>query len=132
MKALTVKQPWADAIAHGTKRTENRTWKPSNSAGTRILIHAGGAYDTMGRFLITDRAALNSWPDTRGAVIAIAEIGDVHTAENGCCAPWGEYGVYHWTLAGVVPLPEPVPCGGRQMLWTPSDDVLARVHRQFI
>lgn len=130
MKALTVKQPWADAIVHGTKRTENRTWKPSQPVGSRILIHAGAAYDPMGRFVIDDRDLLQSWPDARGAIVAVAEISDVHSAQSGCCAPWGQPGVYHWALSNVVALPEPVPCGGRQMLWTPSDDVLAGVRRQ--
>lgn len=130
MKALTVKQPWADAITHGTKRTENRTWRPPQGTGARILIHAGSAYDPMGRFIITDWTALESWPDTRGAVVAVAELGDVHAAEDGCCSPWGQPGVYHWTFTSVTALPEPVPCGGRQKLWTPGDDVLAAVQRQ--
>jgi hypothetical protein len=130
MKALTVKQPWADAITHGMKHTENRTWLPPQNTGAHILIHAGAAYDPMGRFVITDWTTLESWPDTRGAIVAVAEIGGVHLAENGCCAPWGQPGVYHWTLEDVIALPEPVPCGGRQKLWTPDDDVLAEVRRQ--
>ena len=50
MKALTIRQPWADAIVHGTKRTENRTWKTTHRGP--VLIHAGVAYDPMGRFII--------------------------------------------------------------------------------
>lgn len=42
MKALTVLQPWAWAIAGGWKRFENRTWKPALSElDTWIAIHAG-------------------------------------------------------------------------------------------
>ncbi len=131
MKALTVRQPWADAIAHGEKRTENRTWQPPKKhIGTRILIHAGAAYDPMGRFIITDRGALNSWPDTRGAIIAVAELRDAHAAAGGCCAPWGEPNVYHWTLADVVALAEPVAAKGALGFWTPYGDVLAAVEAQ--
>lgn len=127
MKALTIRRPWADAIAHGTKRTENRTW--STDQRGPLLIHAGAAYDPMGRFIITDRDALASWPDTRRAIIATAELTDVHTAD-GCCAPWGEPSVYHWTLTNVRPLPEPIPCKGHLRLWTPDADVLRAVHDQ--
>lgn len=130
MKALTVRQPWADAIAHGTKRTENRTWRPPQNAGSRILVHAGAAYDPMGRFAITGLATLESWPGTRGAIVAVADLKDVHAAQDGCCAPWGQPDVYHWIFSSVAALPEPVPCPGRQRLWTPGDDVLAAVLRQ--
>ncbi|MBR8638680.1 ASCH domain-containing protein [Streptomyces tuirus] len=46
MKALTIRQPWAGAIAHQTKRVENRSWKlPAKHEGARILIHAGAEPD---------------------------------------------------------------------------------------
>ena len=46
MKALTIRQPWAGAIVHQTKRVENRTWKlPAAHHGARILIHAGAQLD---------------------------------------------------------------------------------------
>lgn len=131
MKALTIKQPWADAIGHGEKRIENRTWQPPGKhIGTRILIHAGAAYDPMGRFIITDRDALNSWPDARKAIIAVAELASVHAAADGCCAPWGELDVYHWELSDVIPLPEPVPAKGALGFWTPTPEVLAAVEAQ--
>lgn len=47
MKALSIKQPWADLIIHGYKSIENRTWKPSHYLiGQRILIHTSKAIDT--------------------------------------------------------------------------------------
>ena len=46
MKALTVIQPWAWAIAHAGKRVENRTWGPPRDViGQRIAIHAGRRLD---------------------------------------------------------------------------------------
>lgn len=124
MKALTVKQPWADAIVHGGKDTENRTWPvPPQALSTRILIHAGKGYDPMGRFIITDREALNSWPGVHGAVIAVATLADCHQAANDCCHPWGEPNVFHWQLTDIVPLPAPLPCTGAQRLWTAPDSI---------
>ena len=41
MKAFTVRQPWADAIAYGGKYTENRAWPlPVKEHDTTVLIHA--------------------------------------------------------------------------------------------
>lgn len=124
-RALTVRQPWADAITHGTKRTENRT-RRTHYRG-QLLIHAGAAHDPMGRFVITDWDLLDSWPDTRGAIIAVATLTDCHAATDGCCAPWGFPDTWHWVLEDVRPLATPVPCKGRLGLWTPDDELLAAV-----
>lgn len=43
MKAITIKQPWASLIVHGTKAIENRTWR-TNFRG-RILIHSAQSID---------------------------------------------------------------------------------------
>lgn len=130
MRALTIRQPWADAIIHGSKRVENRTWPaPAKHIGTRILIHAGAAYDLMGRFVI-DRDALDSWPDTRGAILGLATLADCHFDGDGCtdaCATWGQRQVFHWQLADVAPLAVPVAAKGALKLWTPTEDVLAAI-----
>jgi hypothetical protein len=124
VKALTVKQPWADNIAHSTKRTENRTWATKYRG--LVLIHAG---------LAEDRTPLPGWavpfnrPNVRGAVVALARISDCHF-DSGCCRPWGEPEVYHWALANVSTLPTPVPCKGRLGLWAPPADVVTAVLEQ--
>lgn len=57
---------------------------------------------------------------TFGAVIAIAELTGCHRSE-GCCTPWGAPSVWHWTLANVMLLSEPVPAVGKQGLWEVGD-----------
>lgn len=122
MKALTVRQPWADAIAHQTKRIENRSWK-TNYRGL-VLIHAAAAHDPHA-------VIYGPRPDERSAVIAIAEIDDCHYSEDGkCCGPWGEENIYHWHLTEVRTLDKPVPAKGRLGLWTPSKELLAEVNQQ--
>jgi hypothetical protein len=121
MKALTIRQPWADAIAHGSKRTENRTWTTRYRGP--ILIHAGIAEDRQTILPIGQNTARADWPDYRGAIIATAELVDVHVAAA-CCTPWGERDVYHWTLANVHALPEPVLTKGRQQLWNPAPAII--------
>lgn len=46
MKALTLWQPWATAVAHLGKQVENRTWAPpSGLIGKPLAIHAGKRVD---------------------------------------------------------------------------------------
>lgn len=147
MKALTVHQPWAWAVAEGFKPTENRSWRTHYRG--RLLIHAGLAVDKNARIVRHSRAAAirldelggtaNLWNARQhipsrlhtphptlamAAAIAIATLEDCHAAEPGCCTPWGEPGVYHWQLTHVTVLSSPVPCTGRQGLWTPGPDIV--------
>lgn len=140
MRALTIRQPYADAIVHvdhprwGRKRIENRSWPiPPAFVGTRIMIHAGKA---------GDRRALDAGilpgPDARGAVIGTARLASCHLDSANCrtswpkpaCGPWAELEVFHWVLDDVQALPVPVPVNGLQKLWTPSEDVQQAVRDQ--
>ncbi len=130
MKALTIKQPWADAITHGTKRTENRTWN-TNYRGP-LALHAGAGFDLVARFVI-GKDQIAAWPGVRSAILAVATVTDCHHDQpgTGCCDPdWAQPRVYHWTLADIRPLAAPVPCPGRLGLWTPDADLLAAVQAQ--
>lgn len=125
MKALTVKQPWAGAIAHQTKRVENRTWKlPAKHHGARVLIHAGAERD---RWAVVYGDHL----DVYSAIVAVATLTGCHWAEEDRqCSPWSEGAAYHWTLGDVTALPQPVPAKGRLGLWTPSLELLTAVEQQ--
>jgi hypothetical protein len=126
MKALTVRQPWAGAIAHQQKTVENRSWRlPAKYEGARILIHAGAQPDR-------DAQVYGEHLDVYRAVVAVVTITGCHFSVAGtCCGPWGFERVYHWTLADVIALPEPVPVArGALNFWTPSDDVLTAVQAQ--
>ncbi|WP_328903221.1 ASCH domain-containing protein [Streptomyces sp. NBC_00441] len=135
MRALTIRQPWADAIAHGTKRTENRSWAtPSKHLGTRILIHAAAATDkkavlppeanvgrAFGRIPIAQRSA----------IIAVATLTECHFDKGmQCCNPWGMDGYFHWTLTDVTALPEPVPAKGALGFWAPTEEIVNAALRQ--
>ena len=148
IRALTIRQPWASAIAVGAKRIETRSWQTS-WRGT-LLIHAGlnrSAIRYPARHHDT-WAALQGKLDVDdmplGAIIAIAELAD-------CVATYdmvgysgliknigwdelrlGDYsdGRYGLVLSNVRALPEPVPCRGKQGLWKPPVDVLAAVNDQ--
>ncbi len=106
MKALTVRQPWADAIARGLKRIENRTWRTDYRG--QLLIHAGlSEEDVPGR--LRGRLAL-------GSIIALVHLDDCLPLEE---TPDDEHaeGPWCWLLSDPIPLVEPVPCAGRLGLW---------------
>ena len=47
-----------------------------------------------------------------------------------CTSMWAQWPGWHWVLADVRPLDEPVPCKGRQGLWTLPDDVERKVRER--
>jgi hypothetical protein len=129
VRALTVKQPWADAIAHGEKRIENRTKPiPPKHLGTTILIHSGAAED----FNALPADMVRRWPRHYRAIVAVATLASCHqAAKPRCCTPWGFPDTWHWVLEDVRALPHPPrPVRGQLGLWTVDDDVLAAVQRQ--
>ncbi|MET8746348.1 ASCH domain-containing protein [Streptomyces sp. NPDC004728] len=128
MKALTIRQPWADAIAHGPKRVENRSWPvPDKHIGTRILIHAGSTPDRSAE--LPDGIDLSSLyggvpGDQRGAIIAIATLTSCHFDEE-CCKPWGMTGYFHWELDNVTTFAVPIPSKGALGFWSPNLNLLS-------
>jgi hypothetical protein len=127
--ALTIQQPWADAIAYSDKRTENRSWPiPPAHVGARILIHAGKAVD---RNAVLCRGS--NWPDQRGVIIATARLFACHQANTRgplCCAPWGFPDCWHWQLRDVWRLPTPIQVSGLQKLWRPTQGLVDAVRAQ--
>ena len=137
-RALTIRQPWADAIAYGPKRVENRSWKlPVAHHGARILIHAGAQPDrtaqdfapggVYGQMFLRLRAEIGQ----RGKFVASATLSGCHWSDDGtCCGPWGFDRAYHWTLTEVVALDQPIPAKGRLGIWTPGPDLITAVTEQ--
>lgn len=131
MRALTVKQPFADTIVHGhprdgLKTIENRpTPIPKGHVGSTILIHAGKAWHPLGKDVDWEQR-----PDTRMAIIGTVRLVGVHV-DSECCAPWGMRDCFHWQLADARPLTTPIlDVPGQLGLWTPDDDALATIHTQ--
>lgn len=129
LRVLTVRQPWASAIAAGVKLVENRT-RPVSFRGL-LAIHAGLEVDQHALMRPPYRNErpqhlvewLRSRPDEerhtklpRGVVLAVARLTGSHLSLDcdGSCGPWGEHApeVWHWTLAGVVRLDRPIPWRG--------------------
>lgn len=111
MKALTVQQPWASAIAWGEKTIEHRSW----STGHRgpLLIHAGAA---PYRLKFDDGETMQL---PYGCIIARVNLVEVRpfTADD-CEAACMESVVpgFAWVLADVQEV-QPVRAKGKLHLW---------------
>jgi activating signal cointegrator 1 len=136
MKAISLWQPWASAIALGLKQIETRHWL--TYYGGPIAIHAAQRW-TEDQLFALERLC-NQFPIARaqfdallkknggqlprGAIVAIAEMEDCVLTH--AISPltemeraWGDYsaGRYGWILRNVRPLETPIPMCGRQGLF---------------
>jgi len=129
MKAITVKQPWAWAIAHGDKDIENR----GNNLrcvplGRIIAIHAGKGKDAEGFVSLCKTMAetgnLESVPavEFTTGVIGLARFGG-NVVEHDSPYFTGPIG---WVLDERNPLTKPLPINGKQGPWELDNALLLR------
>lgn len=140
MRALTVRQSWAGLIASvetlgdEAKTTENRR-RYTRFTGP-LLIHSAAAMGDMSQLPADFRRLLHRVPERLQAcsrILAVARIAESHPYTPGCCeSPWAERAarVWHWQIADVRALPEPIPAKGRLGLWKPSRDLVGQVLEQ--
>lgn len=129
MKALTVRQPWAWAIARGHKPIENRSWTTSYRGP--LAIHAAAKWDDDREYVLREVVARireqgGLLPKTladdlpysgTGRIVAVANVVGMCTSLFGCgCGPWTVPGERHWRLADAHPVDGPV-VRGRLGLW---------------
>src|SRR5574343_1854887 len=135
MKALTIWQPWADAICCGAKMFETRSYATRYRG--ELAIHAGAHLPSC----VTERVAASEAAQAieraglsdrcthvRGAIIAVADLvriwepdglvirqGPLSQTEH----ELGNFsdGRWAWELQCVRPI-TPIPCKGAQGLWT--------------
>lgn len=136
IRALTIRQPYAWAIASAGKTVENRS-RVTRYRGL-LAIHAS---KTVHRADLEDPRILNSVAaqDSKidevtsrcGVIVAVAELRGCHGPDcPGTCSPWAARGQYHWNLFGARRLSEPVPCRGMLGLWRLPADMEKAVREQ--
>ncbi|MCD1620106.1 ASCH domain-containing protein [Salipiger manganoxidans] len=119
MKALSIRQPWADAIIWHGKDVENRRW-PTRYRGP-VLIHAAKAWGKAERAdlaFVEDMTATKLEDTDRpllGGIIGRAEIVDCVEAMD---SRWF-FGPYGFVLRNAEALPFQ-PCRGALGFFTPS------------
>lgn len=129
MRTLSVQQPWAYAIVHGTKRVENRAWYTDYRGP--LLIHAGKTYQTGVEYEIhadspeVDIEGMRR--STRGAVVGVCQI--VACVRAHAVAPdqriWAG-GPWCFVLEDVRALAIPIPFRGQLGFFDVPDSLLPR------
>ena len=127
--AVSILQPWAAAIIHGTKRIENRTWQTHHRG--ELAIHTGRSrrevtpetyrLPVIGRLLPLDDGTL-----VFGAIIGTVQLVDCVRLEDladdhPVLRPeaWGgwAFGPWCWILRSPRPITPPIPWRGERMLF---------------
>jgi hypothetical protein len=131
-KAISVRQPWANAIIYEGKTIENRSW-PTKLRGT-VAIHAARALDDAAFFRFVQAGGLNQQVKLtqdlvkklpRGAVIGVVDVIDCVKESS---SPWFE-GPYGFVLSNSRPL-RPVPCMGALQFFDLPPSVVEDINRQ--
>jgi hypothetical protein len=128
MKALSLWQPWASAMAMGLKTVETRCWGAAYRG--QLAIHAAKRWTRDEREFAQAMGLPIDLP--LGAVVAVGTLEAIHQTdvirdrlEDGELA-WGNYapGRFAWVFRNIRALPHPVPCLGRQGFFEIPDDML--------
>lgn len=134
MKAISLWQPWASAIALGHKRVETRHWT-TKYRGPIAICAARRWLPDQREFAAVERT-LGRLPARLpfGAIVAVAQLVDVRSTDelkpevSAIERLYGNYepGRFGWLLEDIEPLEEPIPVLGRQGLFNVPDDILPR------
>lgn len=134
MKAISLWQPWASAIALGYKRHETRSW-PTRHRGP-IAIHAAKRWTRDERDWCRHFAAqlgdMRLLDPPRGAIVAVARLvaatkmEDVVASLSRQEVALGNYapGRHAWRLEDIRNLTTPIPFTGRQGIFEIPDELL--------
>lgn len=133
MKAISLWQPWASAIALGYKTIETRHWQTSHCGP--LAIHAAKRMTRAEQEFITNlrfRGIPMPYELPLGAIVAIAQLDCCQRTENvrphlaGVELLFGNYepGRFAWRFSNIVALPSPIPYRGAQGFFDVPDELL--------
>lgn len=116
MKALSVRQPWAELIASGRKNVEVRSWHTLHRGP--LLVCAGAAWHRLG-------VELHGRVGERGVAVCVVDLVDccalvVDHAPRACLDVSSYVAHWAWVLANPRRV-QPLPIRGRLMLFDIDD-----------
>ncbi len=129
LRCLAVQQPFAWAICANIKNIENRTWQTKHR-GTIVIVASGKTSQIKAYQRDAKPLNLSAEHLTISAAIGIADIVDIHPLNPSLEANSWAFGPYCWQLANGRLFREPIPCKGKLNLYTPDDDLAARIQAQ--
>lgn len=119
IKALSIRQPFADKIIFRGKNIENRTWR-TKFRGT-VAIHAGMKLAEYVELSDKEKKTL-----IRGAIIGVVDIVDCVGTHR---SKWFN-GPVGFVLKNPRPLKKPIPCKGKLGFWKVTPTVEKEIRRQ--
>ena len=126
LKAITLQQPWAWAVVKGFKKIENRSWKTKWRG--LLLIHAGKSRRWLasdGQYLVSEEPIPPVDELAFGAIVGAVQLVDCVPKSKVRGDPHAR-GPFCWLLSNAIEI-EPIPCSGRQGLWTRPRHGLVRM-----
>lgn len=108
MKALSLKQPWANWIVQGRKTIETRTW--STPYRGPLLICSSKSVDLAALY------RMGGCPDPKGVALATCRLVNVRPMEakdEGAAMCACEIGRFAWDLIDIRPIEKPFPVRGQ-------------------
>lgn len=134
MKALSVKQPWASAIATGKKTIETRTWA-TDYRGPLLIVASKTPDKAMLEFTASLAQNRKQYLDSLvyGKAVALVRLIDcmpmTKADEDAAMCPLCD-GAFAWVLSNIYRIPEPFPVSGQLGLFdvntTPNDILCGR------
>jgi len=103
MRAITIRQPWAELILRGEKDVENRSWRTRHRG--LLLIHAGLGADKVYFEEYDVRADVD-----RGAIIGVVELVECTKKRT---SDWHARGSWGWYLIRPRRFKKPIQMKGR-------------------
>ena len=115
MRALSIRQPYADLIARGIKDVENRSWWTATRGC--VYIHAGLKFDQFSYGNMVDRQGLLPRKEDYdfGAIIGEVDIVDCtfrKPLQIGF-SKWHDTGYWGFILTNAILYDKPIPCRGQ-------------------
>ena len=126
--AISVRQPWADAILTRGKTVENRTWcLPARMEGVPVWLHAGKKPDRLPLVIpylgetVAARGLPQPGPDRYGAIVGIVTFaGCAHREHDAALSPWW-FGPHGWRISHAESLEKPHPYPGKLRFFAVPD-----------
>ena len=134
LKALTIRQPWADLILRGLKTIEIREWQVKHRGP--FLIHVSRTIDWKTVQLLCYEG-VEELP--RGMIVGYAQIEDVvllnhdrrlaHLKDHWVVHPLPEFSCAA-VLSNMKPFSKPIRCSGRPFFFSPPPNILRTCGRR--
>lgn len=127
-RALSVRQPYAEAIVRGWKDVENRTWALADSRlPIWVAIHASAKRERLPLWLrqrLSAEQAKQIREAPLGAIVGVVEIRSIEVVTP---SPWWDGSSLAWALNRAIRFEDPIPCKGGLSIWKLPDPIRAQV-----